>query len=445
MVAICLAMAGAMLLSKSRQAPLQDALWIIPTLPIWAFLFRAYGLYRRPARRFDSTYLDDIPVIFHALLVGTLGIFFFYRAAPVPPLSLERTAVFGVLALTMIGAMRAAARILALRIRGPERVFVVAPIEDIRVMGRKMQNHPEYEMELVGAAVAEKGAPEDLGLEVSADIDDVESLISSGVIDRLLVQLDGEHMSQEKLVALMRTCYRSGVRFGAFPKEKTLLLPGVALDHIEGMGILSYEPPVLSRTSRLMKRGMDIVLSGALLVVFAPVMALIAVAVRVESRGGALFWQLRVGKNGNRFRLVKFRTMIDGAEAMTDGLMEQSTDAGWLALEDDPRRTRLGRFLRETSLDELPQLWNVLRGEMSLVGPRPLPERDDQSIESWGRHRLDLQPGLTGYWQVLGRNTIPFREMIEIDYAYVACWSLWLDLKLLFRTVPVVLLRRGTN
>jgi lipopolysaccharide/colanic/teichoic acid biosynthesis glycosyltransferase len=135
--------------------------------------------------------------------------------------------------------------------------------------------------------------------------------------------------------------------------------------------------------------------------------------------------------------------MAPDTDELVTELMEKSIDPDWLIIDDDPRVTRVGRFLRSTSLDELPQLWSVLKGEMSMVGPRPLSERDDEGVPAWGRHRLDLVPGLTGHWQVLGRTTIPFREMIEIDYAYVTNYSLWLDLKLLIRTVPAVLHRRG--
>jgi lipopolysaccharide/colanic/teichoic acid biosynthesis glycosyltransferase len=211
------------------------------------------------------------------------------------------------------------------------------------------------------------------------------------------------------------------------------------------MGFLSYNPPVLSRTSRSMKRGLDLIVSGLLLALFALPMALIALAVKLDSKGTVLYKQLRVGKDGERFLLFKFRTMVPGADRRTAELMERSTDPDWLIIEDDPRVTRLGRFLRRTSLDELPQLWNVVRGEMSMVGPRPLNERDDEAVRGWERHRLDLVPGITGHWQVLGRNMIPFREMLEVDYAYVASWSLLHDLKILARTVPVVLRRRGAN
>jgi lipopolysaccharide/colanic/teichoic acid biosynthesis glycosyltransferase len=137
--------------------------------------------------------------------------------------------------------------------------------------------------------------------------------------------------------------------------------------------------------------------------------------------------------------------MVPDADAHVAELMAKSLDPDWLVMLDDPRVTRLGHFLRRSSLDELPQLLNVVTGDMSLVGPRPLPERDDAEVRGWGRHRLDCVPGVTGYWQVLGRNTIPFREMVEIDYAYVTSWTFWGDVKLLARTVPVVLRRKGSN
>jgi lipopolysaccharide/colanic/teichoic acid biosynthesis glycosyltransferase len=180
-----------------------------------------------------------------------------------------------------------------------------------------------------------------------------------------------------------------------------------------------------------------------MLALLAPVMAMIAIAIKLDSDGPVFFKQMRVGQHGERFRLIKFRTMVPDSDRLVPELMSRSVDPGWLIIDDDPRVTKLGRFLRCTSLDELPQLWNVLKGEMSTVGPRPLSVRDDEGVSGWGRHRLDLTPGLTGHWQVLGRNNIPFHEMVDIDYAYVTNWSLWLDLKLLIRTVPVVLRRRG--
>jgi exopolysaccharide biosynthesis polyprenyl glycosylphosphotransferase len=441
--AISLAFVSAVALPGNR--PLANALWLLPTLPAWAILFRAYGLYQRPLRRFEPTHLDDVSSLFHAMIIGTLGLWVFYKLLPLRKLELEEIVIFGLLALPMIGAARVGLRRVNLRLRGPERVLVAAPIGEVKVLQRKLRNHPEYEMRVVSALPLGASGASELGLRVLTGIDQVMEEIAAGSIDHLLVQLNPEWIPNEEVAELMRASFRAGVRFGAFSPERSLLHPGVEINHIEGTGFLSYQRPVLSRSSRLLKRGMDLLVAGGLLAVFALPMALISLAIKLEDGGDVLFRQIRVGKDGRRFRLIKFRTMEADADTRVGELMDRSIDPDWLIIENDPRVTRVGRFLRKTSLDELPQLWNVLGGEMSMVGPRPLPERDDAAVRGWGRHRLDCTPGVTGYWQVLGRNSIPFREMVEIDYAYVAGWSMWQDVKLLVRTAPVVLRRRGAN
>jgi exopolysaccharide biosynthesis polyprenyl glycosylphosphotransferase len=446
LLGLWLALALALVISGGgRNAPLANSLWILPTLPFWAFLFWAYRLYQRPIRRFEPTHLDDIASLFHALIIGTLGLWFFYKLAPVPRLNLEEVLIFGLVALPLIAGLRMALRVINLRQQGPERVFAVAPVEDTTLLRRKLESHPEYEMALVGAVNGENGSSGELGLPLSSDLEDIEALMASGQIDHLIVRLDANYIAQEQVRELMQTCHREGVRFGCFPGVKTLLFPGTEINHLEGMGILTSNPPVLSRTASAVKRCLDVAVSALALALLALPMALIALVIDLTSKGGVFYRQVRVGKDGRRFELIKFRTMVSGADRMDDELMEHSVDPGWLVMDEDPRVTKVGRFLRRSSLDELPQLWNVLRGEMSLVGPRPLSERDDEGVRGWERHRLDLVPGITGYWQVLGRNNIPFQEMLEIDYAYVASWSLLHDLKLLARTVPVVLRRRGAN
>jgi lipopolysaccharide/colanic/teichoic acid biosynthesis glycosyltransferase len=174
-------------------------------------------------------------------------------------------------------------------------------------------------------------------------------------------------------------------------------------------------------------------------------MVSIALAIKVESRGPVFFKQRRIGRGGRPLHVVKFRTMVVDAEKQTQELMAASQQSGWLKLEHDPRITRVGRVLRRLSLDELPQLWNILKGQMSLVGPRPLIESEDRQIDGWARSRLELTPGLTGLWQVLGRTNIPFDEMVKLDYLYVTNWSLWTDIRLILRTFPAVITRRGAN
>jgi exopolysaccharide biosynthesis polyprenyl glycosylphosphotransferase len=219
----------------------------------------------------------------------------------------------------------------------------------------------------------------------------------------------------------------------------------VAVDDVEGLTLLGINLPVLSRSSRMLKRTMDLIGSALALSICAPLLGLIALAIKLDSPGPVLFRQERVGRGGRPFKLNKFRTMVVDAEQRTAELWSQSRDPHWLHLEHDPRITRVGRLLRQTSLDELPQLWNVLRGQMSLVGPRPLIASEDRRLQGWARNRLDITPGLTGLWQVLGRTSIPFEEMIKLDYIYVTNWSLWGDIRLLLRTLPVVLGRRGAN
>ncbi|MFL5779846.1 MAG: sugar transferase, partial [Thermoleophilaceae bacterium] len=214
---------------------------------------------------------------------------------------------------------------------------------------------------------------------------------------------------------------------------------------VEGVTVLGMNPPVLSPSSRVMKRALDIAGSTFLLLVTAPLFVVIALAVKLDSRGPVLFRQRRVGRDGGQFPLLKFRTMCEDAEERVEELRKFSKDPHWLHLENDPRLTRVGRVLRHLSLDELPQLLNVLRGEMSLVGPRPLVEAEDQRVGGWARSRLDLTPGITGSWQVLGRTSIPFEEMVKLDYLYVTNWSLWTDIRLIMRTLPAVVTRRGVN
>jgi exopolysaccharide biosynthesis polyprenyl glycosylphosphotransferase len=254
-----------------------------------------------------------------------------------------------------------------------------------------------------------------------------------------------EDYDDDRLFALLCRCRELGVKLSVLPQLFDALGPSVELDDVEGVTVLGISPPVLPRSSRFLKRAMDVLGAGLMLLLAAPVLAAIAIAIKLDSPGPVFFRQTRIGRYGRRFRLLKCRTMCADAEQQRAALLARSRDPGWLLIDDDPRITRVGRFLRHTSLDELPQLWNVLRGEMSLVGPRPIVEEEDRRLEGWRRTRIDLTPGITGLWQVLGRTSIPFEEMIKLDYLYVTNWSLWTDVSLMLRTLPAVLLRRGVN
>jgi exopolysaccharide biosynthesis polyprenyl glycosylphosphotransferase len=242
---------------------------------------------------------------------------------------------------------------------------------------------------------------------------------------------------------LIRIAKHAGVRVSVLPRMLEVVGSSVEFDHVDGLTMLGVRQFGLSRSSRLLKRAFDLVGASLLLAAAAPVMAVIAVAIRLDSRGPVFFRQTRVGKNGERFEMLKFRSMVVDADARKDALRHLNETSGLFKIENDPRITRVGRFLRRNSLDELPQLVNVWRGEMSLVGPRPLVIDEDAQVQGFARHRLHLTPGMTGHWQILGSARIPMDEMVGIDYLYVASWSLWNDVKILLRTIPYVVASRG--
>ena len=255
-------------------------------------------------------------------------------------------------------------------------------------------------------------------------------------VDRIVVEAAG--LEPETLAAVLGWCRRTSVPVSLLPPSPDAAALGRA-----PLLVLHVAPP--SKSARALKRMLDVVGSAVALALLAPVMLAVALAVRADSRGPAFFPQRRVGRGGRVFVMWKFRTMVANAEDLRAELIARSRDPHWLHVDMDPRITRVGRFLRHTSLDELPQLWNVLRGDMSLVGPRPLIPEEHERIPASARRRSDVAPGITGLWQVMGRTRISFEGMLRLDQVYVATWSLSSDLEILLRTVPAVLSARGAN
>jgi lipopolysaccharide/colanic/teichoic acid biosynthesis glycosyltransferase len=219
------------------------------------------------------------------------------------------------------------------------------------------------------------------------------------------------------------------------------------LHTIEGIPLVGLPALRLSASSRFLKRSLDVIGAVAGLVLLSPVFAIVAFLIKVDSRGPVFFRQVRMGAGEQPFRVFKFRTMVNDAERRKSEVahlnMHVNDDPRMFKIPNDPRITRVGAFLRRTRMDELPQLLNVVKGEMSLVGPRPLILAEDQYVERWARRRLELKPGMTGLWQVLGASDIPFDEMTKLDYMYVTNWSLREDLRLIMLTVPALVRPRA--
>jgi exopolysaccharide biosynthesis polyprenyl glycosylphosphotransferase len=418
-------------------------LWGLVTLPMWIVVFKLYGLYDRDLKRVSHSTVDDLPWLFHGVVIGTLVTWVLFKGLPPGRLPFAAVLAFGITSLVAISALRSVVRSAAIRVLGPERVVVVGSDPMAQLLVRKMRAHPEYGLEPIGMILPDGGTPVPLDVPVLDGGGDIADIARRNRAERLVVS--HAELPADEVVDLIRSCKGLTMKVSLLPQVFDALGPSVEIDDVEGVTLLGINPPVLGRSSRAMKRTLDFIGAAALTILLLPVLAAIAIAIKLESRGPVFFRQSRVGKGGHGFDVLKFRTMQADAEAHREELLADSIDPNWLHLEDDPRITRVGRRLRHLSLDELPQLWNVLRGEMSLVGPRPLIEEEDQMIGGWGRSRLDLTPGITGVWQVLGRTNIPFEEMVKLDYLYVTNWSLWTDVRLILRTLPVVISRRGAN
>jgi exopolysaccharide biosynthesis polyprenyl glycosylphosphotransferase len=243
---------------------------------------------------------------------------------------------------------------------------------------------------------------------------------------------------------ITRLCEEEG-RIVRIPTNETgLTLPGARIEDFDGMRVLSLVYGPDRAVALILKRAIDVAIAVAGLVALSPLLALIAVWVRVRDGGPVLFRQTRIGEHGRPFEVVKFRTMIPDAEARLGELQELNEIQGHaFKVTDDPRVTRTGGVLRALSLDELPQLWNVLRGEMSLVGPRPPLPREVAGYDVWHRRRLSMKPGITGLWQVAARREAEFDRWVRMDLEYIDRWSLWLDLKIIARTIPAVIGQQG--
>jgi len=250
--------------------------------------------------------------------------------------------------------------------------------------------------------------------------------------------------THEETLQLMRTLKEFDLRVDIVPRLFELVPPRADIHMLEGVPLIGLPRPGLSSSSMLLKRALDIAVTVPALLLLAPALLVIAILIKLDSPGPVLFRQLRMGKGEKRFLIFKFRTMVQDAEERKSDVAHLNKharnggDPRMFKIPGDPRITRVGSFLRRYSIDELPQLLNVLRGEMSLVGPRPLILGEDRHVGDWGRERRDLKPGITGLWQVLGRDSIPFDEMVRLDYLYVTTWSLWGDLWLILRTFPIL-------
>ncbi len=325
------------------------------------------------------------------------------------------------------------------------KVLIIGSGERALLLSRILKDKAEWGIDIVGYLDLE---PDLVGTTIHegrilGTVADINSILKNNVVDEVIVAIPRTMLADIDSIA--HACEEEGVKFRFMADIFNLSAARVSLANLAGVPLLTLEPVALDESKLLTKRFIDLSLTVLALPFFLPIMALIALAIKLDDGGPIFFVQERVGLKKRLFPMLKFRTMQVNAEEMLKEIEHLNEAEGPnFKIADDPRITRVGRFLRRTSLDELPQLINVLRGDMSLVGPRPMSIRDvnlfDKGIQ---RKRFSVKPGITCIWQISGRNNLPFHKWLELDLQYIDTWSLSLDLMILLKTIPVVLLRKG--
>jgi exopolysaccharide biosynthesis polyprenyl glycosylphosphotransferase len=411
----------------------------------WVLLAFVFGLYSDGGLLTWASGLSDAPrtaaaaLLLSWPLIGVTSLLGVSSHSFVALVAVASTAAFD-------GIARALSRGIAHRVAPlRQRTVIVGSGMVADRLAERLERHSEFGLEPIGLVdddVYTVGGPQ--RLPKLGSLADLEHVIEEGNVDRVIIAFS--RASHEELLSCIRACRNHRVAVDMVPRLFELVDTGQALNQIGGLPILAIGAPPLSPASRFGKRMLDIVVALFALIVLSPVLLAVAIAIKLDSRGPVFFRQVRAGRNGTEFRLFKFRSMYRDAEERKRlyDAENEAKDGVMFKIKKDPRITRVGHFLRRTSLDEIPQLINVLLGQMSLVGPRPLiPSEAKHAAHNWHARRLDLRPGITGLWQVSGRSDIPFQEMVRFDYQYVSGWSIARDIEILLATIPVVLSGRG--
>lgn len=422
---------GALSLGLAFDSDVQRTLWAVVALPVWLIFAKLYGLYDLDHSALRHLTVDELPSIFFWTLTATAGTALILQATPAGGPAFLQGVRFWVATGAATFIFRSFARYLWRRSTRPERVYIFGegPLAD--ATRRKLDLFPDIHARALDPP----------SIPLTELLQDPERLVELD-IDRIIVATDS--ISEQLIADLVATCRRQRIKLSVVPPAQGMFGTAVRLTHVADLPVLEYNTWDVSRSTLLLKRLLDVAVSLSALVLLAPVFVLIALMIFLDSPGPVLFSQVRAGMHGQGFRMLKFRTMVADAEARLEHIV--SFDAlrePMFKLRDDPRVTRVGRFLRRTSLDELPQLVNVLMGDMSLVGPRP------EQIDLVRRYtagqciRLAVKPGVTGPMQVYGRGQLTFAERLAVEREYVENISIGRDLRILTLTITAVVAGRG--
>ena len=417
-----------------REGPAE---WLKFVAPITILVFAQSGLYRqRELRPGAGRILACLIVVALIVLAFGLGTGYDFTTSGLIPTSVVASAI-------AIGLLRAAyesASLEVMRAAGiRRRVVLVGAGESLtRLKSSLTSARSLLTYEFVGI-VAPDGVP---GFHLLGSWAELARVLDDARPDEVI--LTEADFDERAVLEVVEQAHRQGIKVRLAPDTTELLVQRGEYVPGQGAPLFQLRPPVLTGWEWAVKRAFDLVLSILLIVIGQPLWALIALAVKLDSRGPVLFVDRRIGVGEREFEMLKFRTMVVEAPALQPALEEANEAEGALfKIRDDPRMTRVGRFLRRFSLDEIPQVVNVVKGEMSLVGPRPLPLRDYELLADWHRARYRVLPGMTGLWQISGRSGLTFDDLVRLDFTYLENWSVWLDISIIAKTIPAVVARRG--
>ncbi|MBP7963708.1 MAG: sugar transferase [Caldilineaceae bacterium] len=413
-------------------------------LPVMLFSFYLTGVYR--SRR-GRGYLDQMWAIATAT---TMGVVMLMAASLLQPLAYSRLIFIytAVLVILLLGISRAILFGLRNYLRrfgvGVDRVVLIGAGDVGRMVMRNIVARPDLGFKLIGFLDDNptKNSTDIGRFKALGSLANFRDVVEEHKLDRAIICLPWQ--SHRTVVRLLNDCERVGIQAQVVPDLFQLTKNQIEMEELNGIPLISSRQVSITGWNRLVKRTVDLVISAIALLLTLPFTLLIGLAIRLDSSGPVLYTQARIGKEGKPFRVYKFRSMIAGAESLREQMARLNESTGPLfKIRDDPRATRVGTFLRRYSLDELPQLLNVLRGEMSLIGPRPNLPEEVAAYSEWHKKRLSVSPGMTGLWQVSGRSDLTFDEMVLLDIYYAENWCMSMDLTILMRTLPAVLLKRG--
>jgi exopolysaccharide biosynthesis polyprenyl glycosylphosphotransferase len=411
--------------------------WLPFLTLLLTLVFWREGLYEPRERRGGF-----VRILYSVIIAGILALAFGIGAGhEFSTYGLVPTAV--ALTAGLIGLFRASYEIATaalLRARGiRRRALLVGRGAELAHVSRSLGSTAGIEYEFVGAATR---APNGLNVPRLGTLEELPRILAHYPVDEVIVA--DSRLPDERLLQIADQAQRQGVKVRVAPKTTQILAQRARYVPGQGIPLFELRAPIFEGFDWVLKRGFDLVVSTLLAVGGLPLWLLIALAVKLSSPGPVLYRDNRVGVGEREFPMLKFRTMYgDACERQGELEAANEADGALFKLKDDPRITRVGAFLRRFSLDEMPQIVNVLRGEMSLVGPRPLPIRDYRLLEPWHRKRYLVLPGMTGLWQISGRSDLGFDDLVRLDFYYLENWSVWLDVSIILKTIPAVLRKRG--